>query len=649
MIRLLYALIPFVAMSTGWGQTRSDSLYDQFYVSSNWDEKARTAYQFARLNIAKKPESCMEMYRLIEQNLPEVTDQTALFNTFNCKAIIYQYRSDYDSAEIYLDKCETISKLKGDTVLIMKNLQNKGLNYRHLGDYKKSIAMGMKSLDLSKHVGDELGQANALAEIGNAYLLLEEYETGKEYHQQAFKLFQNNDDVRGMGSSCSSISHAFDKTGHLDSALYYTEKGMAYSLKSGHMFQIANAYRTKCGFLLQMDAPDEEVLDCSLAQLEYDRQIQNKEGIMLGLLQISKVLNNMKRFEESIQYTNQALEMANRMGKLREKLEIFKSLAIRYENISSFEKAYQFMDSAYYYQDVVRGMDVQAQTLELNEKYQTAEKDRIILEEKANALELEKKNAAAQLVISNRNKWIYGISGGTLALVFLGLLLLQRNKRKAQQDKDAALLEERDRSLQAVIDAQEEERKRISKDLHDGIGQQLSGLKMAWSTLSQSLQGADQQKIEELTSILTDSADEVRSISHQMMPRSLQELGLVPAIEDMLEKSFRYSEIAYRFDHFKANKRYNERLEISLYRVCQELINNVIKHSNASEVSVQLIRTNQFLSLIVEDNGRGMGTGRAEGHGLQNISARLGVIKGQVSYAPSEESGTLATVRIPIS
>ena len=223
------------------------------------------------------------------------------------------------------------------------------------------------------------------------------------------------------------------------------------------------------------------------------------------------------------------------------------------------------------------------------------------------------------------------------------------NLRKQNQKLQSAILAEKERGFESVIQATEEERKRISKDLHDGIGQQLSALKMALSNMASNTSDEDQQEdLEIIIDQFSKSAEEVRQVSHQMMPRTLMDYGLVNAIEDLLQNSFKFSDIKYDFEHRLIVERFDERIEISLYRVLQELINNIIKHSQASEISVQLIQNKGKLLLFVEDNGKGMNNDASDGHGLLNIKSRLDMVKGTVNYEPSPSSGTSATISIPV-
>ena len=286
---------------------------------------------------------------------------------------------------------------------------------------------------------------------------------------------------------------------------------------------------------------------------------------------------------------------------------------------------------------------------ELETRYRTAEKDRELAEKKA---VLAEKN----LEIENRNKWIAALGGVAFSILVLAFAGFQVIKRRTQAEKDAAIIAERERGLKAMIEATEEERKRIAKDLHDGIVQSLTALSLRLQkgfSFLKALPEHEQQKIEGSRKMLDDSIAELRTISHHMMPRVLSEMGLVPAFEDMLNKSLGSSEIKYEFEHHKVeNERFEDNVEVSLYRIGQELVNNIIKHSEAKAVSVQLLKTKSHLVLVVEDNGKGFNYDdktNQNGIGLMNISSRAKAINGEVNYQPSPEQGTVATIRIPLA
>jgi signal transduction histidine kinase len=232
------------------------------------------------------------------------------------------------------------------------------------------------------------------------------------------------------------------------------------------------------------------------------------------------------------------------------------------------------------------------------------------------------------------------------------LFISQRNKRKSQAEKDAAIIEEREKGMKAIFEAQEEERKRIAKDLHDGIGQQVSAIKMFFQSLSKSFLNDKPEfkdDVEKISHMITEAGTDVRTISHQMMPRALTELGLVSALEDMVDKSFSKSEIKCTFEHYNVSDRLPQHVEIGLYRITQELLNNIIKHSGALMVDVQLMKVKNHCVLIVQDDGKGFGNKEnSDGIGMMNINNRLRSLNGEMNMESASGQGTTATIRIAL-
>lgn len=149
--------------------------------------------------------------------------------------------------------------------------------------------------------------------------------------------------------------------------------------------------------------------------------------------------------------------------------------------------------------------------------------------------------------------------------------------------------------------------------------------------------------------MLDETCTDVRELSHRMMPRALAEVGLPGAIADMLSKSLGTAGILYRFEHFNLPERLEKNAEIGLYRVCQELVANIIKHSGASETDIQLFGGNGIIVLMAEDNGRGIPGGKAsKGIGMLNIQTRINALNGEVRIEPGPQKGTVVTVKIPL-
>lgn len=221
--------------------------------------------------------------------------------------------------------------------------------------------------------------------------------------------------------------------------------------------------------------------------------------------------------------------------------------------------------------------------------------------------------------------------------------------RKLEKDRDEAVIREKRKGIASILKAQEAERQRIAKDLHDGIVQEIGSNIIRWRNLLASDHPIG-QKANELIASLENSNAELRALSHQMMPKALSALGVIAALEGLLDGSLKPLQIEYEFENFGISERLPENLEIAIYRIAQELIQNITKHSQASHVNIQLFKVGSDINLIVEDDGVGFDFEQAfDGIGMHNIKSRLDPLNGTIHFEAGPQRGTLATVKIPLT
>jgi signal transduction histidine kinase len=239
--------------------------------------------------------------------------------------------------------------------------------------------------------------------------------------------------------------------------------------------------------------------------------------------------------------------------------------------------------------------------------------------------------------------------GGTLLMFLLaGMLLffvsayqkrLLRNKADVESMKSRHQLD----LFQSSIDAMEDERRRVSRDLHDEIGAALSMLRLQVGQLNMSKEQASENTekiIVDSKQLIDSTIENVRRISNDMLPHGLDEFGLKYALETLCDKIESASNLVISLD-FNHLERLEIRLELALYRILQELLNNTLKHAQASEVNIKFKPDNQRLTVIYQDNGKGFDfeTLTKRGLGLKNIESRVNMIHGKLTYIPTVEKG----------
>lgn len=243
---------------------------------------------------------------------------------------------------------------------------------------------------------------------------------------------------------------------------------------------------------------------------------------------------------------------------------------------------------------------------------------------------------------------------GLIALLFTLFLIAESKNKKIlaekQEEIKTQLISELKKDHQilaakAVLQGEEQERARISRDLHDGLGGLLTGLKLSLSGMFDGHEIPEplHDKFDKAIVDLNNSINELRRISHNLMPPAIVQFGLKEALNDFCIQMNKKSEIQVVFIFYGKNIRFNSSLEIATYRIAQEAINNALKYSQATEIKVQLILEKEWLNLTVQDNGKGFDSRNEEirqSSGLRNIRARAESYDGRLDISSSPGIGT---------
>ncbi len=221
------------------------------------------------------------------------------------------------------------------------------------------------------------------------------------------------------------------------------------------------------------------------------------------------------------------------------------------------------------------------------------------------------------------------------------------SKRK---EVESALKDEREKRLSALIDGQEIERQRMSRELHDGLGQFLIAIKLKLENIINA-QHASKDSLLEVQEMFNTTIDEVRKISDNLMPSILKEFGLETALRNLCKLMGQASNINIIFESLPLKKKLEERISTYLYRISQEALNNIVKHSQATDASIELFELGNYIQLIIKDNGKGFNYNshyKSQGNGIYNIHERVNVIGGTIEMKSKKGEGTIIDIKIPL-
>ncbi len=203
-----------------------------------------------------------------------------------------------------------------------------------------------------------------------------------------------------------------------------------------------------------------------------------------------------------------------------------------------------------------------------------------------------------------------------------------------------------------MIATQEEERKRISRHLHDDVGTKLSALKLFLSSLHEKAVDTNNEEIKKLAAsseqFVTETIKDVRELLLNLSPSVLEEFGYTTAVEGLINKINETKQIHFSLIIFGMKERLKKDYELALYRITQELINNVLKHAEAKNVSLQIGKRDNKIILMIEDDGKGFDvTAHKDGYGLHNLDARTKLLQGTLTIDSQPGKGTSALIEIP--
>ena len=436
----------------------------------------------------------------------------------------------------------------------------------------------------------------------------------------------------------NNIAVCYGASGKLDSARYFIEKGIKASLKNNDNQSLANAY-----FILGKIYSDAGRYDLAVDQYLKARPYREKVGnpmfVVSDLYSIADLYARMKNYRKGIEAAKEALALAEKYN-LQMKFDwTFLSLAENYEGLGDFQNASKYYRLWAISKDTIYKNASASAIAEMQTRYETEKKQQL--------LELQHVQLAEQTARLDRtNIIIAALTITIISIVVIFFLLRSRQRRKRE-------LSLREAQIYATIESQETERRRFAQDLHDGMGQLISALRLALHRIHTDTPLEERVNVvSKAETLLTDMHTEIRSIAFNLMPQTLVQSGLVPALKEMAHRLNDSGKISLSIKSFDVPERLEGLHEISLYRIIQEWVNNVLKYAEAFVVEIQLVGFEDEITLTLEDDGKGFDVGLLEsgaGNGWKNIRSRANLIKAtlEIDSVPGRKGSTLI-VRTPL-
>ncbi|MAT90706.1 MAG: hypothetical protein CMC35_08425 [Flavobacteriaceae bacterium] len=354
-------------------------------------------------------------------------------------------------------------------------------------------------------------------------------------------------------------------------------------------------------------------------------------------------------FTKSLEWAHGMKNFVDNADTLKSQIYINKLLAKNNAELQNYELAYRQYEYAVQNQFKLDLRENTLQNSKMEIDLRTAEKEKQLL------LEQEKRTR-------NRNIAI-GLGGGLAAVLLLSVLLYKNSKKKQRiaeqereieiQKKEKILKEQELNAIDAMIAGQEKERQRLAADLHDSVGATLSAAKLQFDHLKKNKDklATLETMFQKTGSLLDEAYNEVRSMAHVKHSGVIAKEGLLPAVEKLARNASLQQSLQVEVQDFGLTERLEPSLEISIFRMIQELVTNIIKHANASEATIAITQHENSLNIIVEDNGKGFNATKfqqKEGMGLSSIERRVEFLEGTLEIDATPGKGTTILIDIPL-
>ncbi len=462
------------------------------------------------------------------------------------------------------------------------------------------------------------------------YATLQRWDEVERMARRALDIARANNLTSPLPSANYHVGKSFQHRGQLDSAVHYIRLAQQGYRSMNNHEEVAGMTMQIAEILAQQNKKNEAVSEMAEA-LRIVETSSDSAGIGYVSMSFGKMRLGFGEIAEAERLLLRSNGIFEQLHQVPEQMALFEVLAQLYEKKGQHSTALSYFKRFAELRENIAGVETKKKIAELEARFENTQKEQRITN-------LNSENGYQRLQI--------GLLVALLALLGLaaaiGYQLVRGRQRKA-------LLQQQQEWAQQVVDSTEAERRRIAFELHDGVAQQLAGIKLMAAGLLRQLPESTRSKGTTLITEIEQIGTDVRQLSHQMMPRSLGELGLSAALEDLFWLNFSQLGTKLTTDTAAYQLQPHSTRDIALYRIAQEAVHNIQKHAGASAVTLLLQSNTQEIELCITDNGKGGATTNPKSLGMEGMASRTRLLGGKLSIESAPGEGTVVRVQLPLS
>jgi two-component system NarL family sensor kinase len=516
-----------------------------------------------------------------------------------------------------------------------------GLTSYFAGEYDQTLQHYLKAITLFEQCRQPANKARVLNELGIFYRRQKQDSLSLASFKEAEMLAAEAGDRGVKGTALNNQGIYAQDHGQHEEAIAYFLKAQNIYLDVGDSIGVSYTldYASVSHAAMRRYVVATEM---QTKALEIRLRLGDSNAAALSLINLAEFEKLQENHGATERYLKECLALAERIGYKDLTAYSCKMLAEVCMSTGRGAEAYTYQKR---YSELNESIFNEKRSRQINDLQARYEAEKRIRQIEQLKNENERKEA-------RNRQLLIGFTALLLLMSIGGYARYSQLKSRKQKELDDAVIREKELCNRAIIEAEEKERLRIARDLHDGVAQTMTAARMQLEHYLGHLQ--PEQKAEpslrNAFDLIREAAGEVRAVSHSMVPNALLKSGLVAAVRDFVQRTgtdrFRINLVVHGI-----SERLNENVETVVFRVLQELVSNIMKHARANEVTVQLLREGDELSIMVEDNGQGFDPEKLSpdaGMGLRNIRSRVEYLDGHVDFDSSPGRGTTVMIEIPL-
>ncbi|NML23100.1 hypothetical protein HHL16_19635 [Pseudoflavitalea sp. G-6-1-2] len=556
---------------------------------------------------------------------------------------VYASEANTDSILFYANKAlaflEHETSARAIRLKVMSN-NNIAVAYSTSGNMKSSMEVLINNLPLIKSIGDDNLYQATLSNISTGFVMMGDYEKAYRYMLQDVGLADK------PGTSPSNQAYAFINAAVVCDNLKKFDEQKLYLDKARHALdQIGESplwpryYAFQASYYANIGQPARAIADANKT-INLLKKYPERSNMYMALQAICAAEYSLKNYKNARDAALKEHQMAIEDNYTERIIVSAANIADYSSRLSDYRTAFLYMKK---YNEIKDSVQLQENTQKINELealLRTSQK-----EEKIARLELDKRRTSQQISNQRFTNILLGVTCLLLLIILgWGYLFFRNNKRAAAQKEKLKIAE-------TMLHAQETERERIARDLHDGLVGTLSGIKINLGIIANNLEEGDVRNgIAHSTIQLGTSIQELRNIAHNMMPEMLLKLGLEAALKDLCHL-LESAGLSVQNEFINLDQNFEVEKQVIIYRIVQELFSNILKHAQATAVFFQCARQSDMLLITVEDDGVGLQLNNQKaGIGLRNIRSRVHYLNGSIDISPIKGSnGTSVNIQLHVA